>query len=115
MRERIADNSPDAEQPDGSCTDAELWRLRELGPVERRRIATARRRDPAFCRVVEERFLAGSRPFIRGVFVRALAGRLAEFPSPDMALVPALLDTAATIALAAGSSGADLARARWGR
>lgn len=99
----LADNFSDPDQPRGYCTDAELWRLKELGPAEHRRIVVARQRHPAFCRVVEQRFLAGARPFVRGIFVRALAGRLAEHPNPDTALVPALLDTAATIALAASS------------
>ena len=89
-----------------------MWRLKELGPADRHRIASARRHHPAFCRVVEQRFLVGARPFVRGVFARSLAGRLAEYPSPDMALVPALLDTAATIALAASSAGGGAASRR---
>ena len=105
MREPAADKTWEVDQPQGSCRDAELWCLKELGPAERRRIASARRRHPAFCGVVERRFLVGARPFVRGVFVRSLAGRLAEYPNPDMALVPALLDTVATIALAASTAG----------
>ncbi len=105
MAEPLADNPYEPDHPHGYCTDAELWRLKELGPAEHRRIVSARRRHPTFCRVIERRFLAGARPFVRGVFVRALAGRLAEHPNPDTALVPALLDTAATIALAASSPG----------
>ena len=56
---------------------------------------------------MERNLLRHVRPALRYAFARSLAARLRTAPSPELALMPALLDTAAVVAVSSTPASAN--------